>query len=64
MNGDIASVAWDNFKCLFLSVLDNIAPVKEVRIKQRTEPWITSDILNSINERDKLFVYLNRTNLM
>jgi hypothetical protein len=36
-------------------VIDDIAPVKQTRIKQRTEPCIDSDILSVINERDKAF---------
>ena len=30
----------------FLKVLDNIAPVKQIRLKQRTEPWLTAEILH------------------
>ena len=35
-----------------MSVVNNISPIKEVRIKQRTEPWINAEILQSINNRD------------
>ncbi len=52
---DNVSVAWDAFKTLFLSAINNIAPIKQVRIKQRTEPWITPDILQSIKDRDSCF---------
>ena len=45
--------AWYSFKSIFLTVVDNIAPIKEVRIKNRTEPWIDSEILHSINARDR-----------
>ena len=45
---------------MFLSVLDNIAPKREVRLKQRTQPWITPDILQSIENREKAF-YARRT---
>ena len=38
-----------------MSVVNNISPIKEVRIKQRTEPWVNSEILQSIKERDKAF---------
>ena len=38
-----------------MSAIDNIAPMKEVRIKQRTQPWITNEILQCINDRDKAF---------
>ena len=39
-------------KSFFLSILDKIAPFKEIRIKQRTEPWINADILDLIRLRD------------
>ena len=39
-----------------MSVLNSIAPVKEVRLKQRTEPWMSSEILNFIKLRDS-FMY-------
>ena len=35
--------AWELFKEYFHSVLDVVAPIKEVRLKQRTEPWMTTD---------------------
>ena len=46
------SKAWDLFKDLFHLVLDVVAPIKEIRLKQRTEPWMTTDILQNIQERD------------
>ena len=52
--------AWSRFKSIFLSVIANIAPIKEVRIKNRTEPWIDSEILHSINERDKAYQTFKR----
>ena len=48
--------ASENFKITFLKVLDNIAPVKQIRLKQRTEPWLTAEILELIKIRDK-FLY-------
>ena len=57
---DNASDAWELFKDLFMSVIDNIAPVKQMRIKQRTEPWINSDILEAINQRDKAFTHYKK----
>ena len=47
--------AWQNFKAILMSAIDNIAPVREVRINQRTEPWINNEILQSIKDRDKAF---------
>ena len=52
---DNVTQAWENFKAILVSAIDNIAPVKEVRIKQRTEPWINNEILQSIKGRDKAF---------
>lgn len=54
------NVAWEKFKCLFLNVIDNVAPLKWIRIKQRTEDWMTADILNDIEERDRLLGKYNR----
>ena len=36
-----------------MSVVDKIAPLKEKRLKQRSEPWITSELLDDIRARDK-----------
>jgi len=52
--------AWDKFKHIFSSVLDKVAPVKEIRLKQRTEPWMNSEILNDIRERDNLLYKFNK----
>ena len=42
----------DSWK-MFLQIQDSVAPVKNVRLKQRTEQWFTGDILRSISVRDK-----------
>ena len=47
--------AWEHFKSSFMSAIDNIAPMKEVRIKQRTQPRITNEILQCLKDRDKTF---------
>ena len=38
-----------------MSAINSLAPVKQARIKQRTEPWIDSDILALINQRNTAF---------
>ena len=55
MLSDNVSAAWDSFKSIFVSAVNNVAPLKQVRIKQRTEPWMTQDILQSIKDRDFSF---------
>ena len=53
--------AWDKFKVLFHSVLDMVAPVKAIRLKQRTEPWMTSKILHDIRHRDDVLNRFRKT---
>ena len=38
MISDNVTEAWENFKEIFLSIINNMAPIKELRIKQKTEP--------------------------
>ena len=50
--------AWQYFTTHFCSILNRVAPLKEVRVKQRTEPWFDSEIHDLIQQRDcslKLF---------
>jgi hypothetical protein len=47
--------AWRIFQEIFMSILDDIAPTKEIKTKQKTEPWITSEILDQIRDS---FLYL------
>ena len=46
--------AWNVLKTTFFKILDEIAPIKEIRLKSRTEPWMDNDILEDIRTRDKL----------
>ena len=53
LNADWSSVlysddvidAWERFKSISMNIANNISPIKKVRIKQRTEPWVNSEIL-------------------
>ena len=50
--------AWETFKSKFLCILNKMAPLKEVRIKQQSDPWVNSELLELIEQRDhnlKLF---------
>ena len=50
--------AWETFKRKFLCILNKIAPLKEVGIKQQSDPWVNSELLELIEQRDhnlKLF---------
>ena len=57
---DLAGVneAWDTVNSKFLGILNKCAPLKEVGIKQQSEPWVNADLLETIEQRDhnlKLF---------
>ena len=51
---DDVDLALSIFSVSFTKILDKIAPIKCVRIKQNTEPWITDEILQLIHNRDEL----------
>ena len=45
--------AWKLFETTLCSIIDKIAPKKLCRIKSSSKPWITSQIIENIKERDK-----------
>ena len=51
-SSDTVDDAWLNFRDIFTATLDSVAPLKRVRIRNHSDPWITSEILESIRERD------------
>ena len=53
--------AFYQFNSKLMVVIDNIAPLKHVRIKQRTAPWMTGEILQLIHERDRAFSKFRKT---
>ena len=53
-----------NSKSIFMSAVDNVAPVKEAHIKQRTEPWVSKTILQSIKDRDKSYQLYKKDKLI
>ena len=53
--------AFYRFKYKLMIVIDNIAPLKYVRIKQRTAPRMTDEILHLIYERDQAFSKFRKT---
>ena len=53
--------AWEMFRKLFQSTLNSIAPYKEIKIKQNSEPWMTSEILDNIRKRDQYLTSYKKT---
>lgn len=41
---------------MFLDILNSMAPMKTVRIKQRSETWINEDILKAIRSRNASYM--------
>ncbi|XP_071954198.1 uncharacterized protein [Antedon mediterranea] len=53
--------AWDWFKLKMINAINQVAPLKEIRIKQRSKPWFTSEIRYLIIKRDKCLAKFKRT---
>ena len=47
--------AWEVFKCRFLDVVNVMAPIRLVRVKQRSRTWFNHEILESIQAMNKAF---------
>ena len=60
-NCDNVEKAWNIFKRFLLSVIDEIAPIKQIRVKQRTEPWFNAEIKDLIHDRDKALHTFRKT---
>ena len=45
----------NEFNRLFRSVIDVVAPLREVRVRNKMNPWMNSEILSGIKRRNDLF---------
>ena len=54
LNGsqDNDSISWDRWKLAYTDTCDKHAPVKSLRLKKRSNPWMTHDIIKLMYERD------------
>lgn len=53
LENDSVDSAWDLFNQIFLSMVNNLAPYKQVRVKQRSSLWLNTDILTAIKQREE-----------
>ncbi|MCP4266595.1 MAG: hypothetical protein GY777_13675, partial [Candidatus Brocadiaceae bacterium] len=53
-NFENVNIAYTDLFKRFMSVIDKIAPFKQVRLKTNTKPWFDGEILERIRVRDKL----------
>ena len=58
------NAAYSHFLQLISSVIDEIAPMKEIRVRNNTQEWMDEEVLEGIKIRDKLLSKFKRTNLM
>ena len=47
-----------------MSVIDVVAPIKEVRVKTRTSEWFDGEVVEPIKERVKLFTIFKKSKLL
>ena len=55
LNENDVKFAWNKFKDALNGMIDTLAPVRSVRVRARTEPWMTGEIIEMIKIRDNLF---------
>ena len=48
------------FNRLFRKAIDSVAPLKEIRVRNKVNPWMNADILSSIRKRNSLFSRFKR----
>ena len=57
------NAAYSDFISKLMSVINQIAPIKDIRVKNRTEEWFDGEIAESIKNRDKLFKKYKKSKL-
>ena len=55
------NTAWKNFETIMNVIINSLAPFRQCKLKTRTEPWVTSELLENIRERDKYHKMFNKT---
>ena len=46
------NLCWNKWKKIFVSTIEEIAPLKQVRVREKTLPWITADLRKLMRKRD------------
>ena len=55
------NAAYSHFMRAIISIIDEIAPLKEIRIRHNTQEWMAEEVLEGIRVRDKLLSKFRRT---
>ena len=53
-----------HLRARFLGILNKCALLKEVRIKQQSEPWVNADLLEMMEKRDHNLKLFRKSNLV
>ena len=61
VNCNCTNTAWVNFEQIFSKIIDKIAPSRQRKIKMRNEPWMSPEIFEHIQERNKTLRKFNKT---
>ena len=65
LNGsqDNDNISWDRWKLAYTNICDKHAPMKSLRLKKRSNPWMTHDIMSAkMYERDQVHAKATRSN--
>ena len=60
---DDVNMAYANFVSKLNSVIDEIAPIKEMCVRNNTEEWVNEEVFEAIRVRDKKYKTFKRTKL-
>ena len=45
LNGSQDNISWDRWKLAYTDICDKYAPMKSLRLKKRSNPWMTHDVM-------------------
>ena len=57
----LISESYTDFTSKLTKVIDEIAPLKDICIRNNTEEWVDEEVFEGIRIRDKLFCKLKKT---
>ena len=52
INALLGVISWLQWKCSFLSIVNKHAPLRTMRVRTRSSPWITSELKKRMHDRD------------
>ena len=64
LNGsqDNDDISWERWKSAYTDICDRHAPMKSLRLKKRSNPWMTHDIIKLMYERDYVHAKATQNN--